>query len=927
MVKNSRLFPKSIIDSLPDLFLVIDAKDWTVRYVNDAMAQSLNISKNDLMGKNILKLLPPKVAKLRKQQGEKVISSKEPVYFEDERDGRWFDNTFYPVLDTDGTVIAGAVVVREITKSKLENLQKLADQEKYYSSLIEQSTDLIAVIDTQGIIRSVSTAATKLFGYQLHDLINQPMESYVHKKEIPHLQKIFREIITTNTSDYRIEHHIRHKNGTWIEVESIANNQIQNPQINGIIITTRDITERKQAEHALKDSEHKYRELVDNINDGVCILDQNGYFLYVNNIIIDRSEIPPETFKQITIYDLVLPEFQEIIRNNYKKLLKGEHVTPFEIAYKNASGKTIYVEINARLQINETGEIIFHGITRDITERKKALDDLRESEELYRTLLRTSPDPILITDLQGTIIEMSDNALQVYGGIFDKELIGKNVFSFISSEDIPRGQKFLSKALNEGILRGIQLKVLKKDQTNYDAEVNASVLKDEHGHPKGFIGIFRDITDRKMTEEKIRESEEKYRSIFNTSVGALITTDIDHKITNINPAALRILRYDTSQELIGRSTIEGYAYPEERDLLMKKLRETGYVPNYEITFLRKDGSLVYCLGIVGYLYDKDRKITGTINSFQDISEKAKAEREIIQTRDYLQSVINSSNDMIFTIDVKQRIQSWNLTAEKISGYSEKKLKGKHIIDAGIFINTEEMKTLIVDTFNGKPQKTNEVTLITVDGDHRLLNFSISLMKGENLEPIALLFTLCDITEESTVQRQMKWSQGYLCIDSDPVVSASMIQNFLRENKHVLLLFRGSLSELHKFEHHPNLTLNMLSNERFPQYTNLSLPKDVESVIEAFLIQHVDPVIVIKRLDYLISSHGFDETLKMLYRIHEHIRKHNGLMCIHISKACLDPASLALLQQEFSAFIVSDLENIHLSEEIITVLQTIYKLSS
>ena len=146
----------------------------------------------------------------------------------------------------------------------------------------------------------------------------------------------------------------------------------------------------------------------------------------------------------------------------------------------------------------------------DITARKQAEAALQESEEKYRTLVETSPDAVIMADLEGHVTFASPRALQMYGTENAGELLGKNPLDFFAPED---HQEFLTKlreTVEEGVTQDVEYNFVRKDRTRFVGEASSAMIRDASGRPTGFVSIVRDITERKRTEEALRRSEERY---------------------------------------------------------------------------------------------------------------------------------------------------------------------------------------------------------------------------------------------------------------------------------------------------------------------------------------------------------------------------------------------------------------------------------
>ena len=317
----------------------------------------------------------------------------------------------------------------------------------------------------------------------------------------------------------------------------------------------RDITERKQAENNLKQNEEKYQALVDNTNDGVYILNTEGRFTFVNHIIEKRSGMSIEQFEKLRFSDILTAEYVAIANENFEKIMRGETVAPYEVQYCTDDKRTLTVEINT-LPLHKDGEIVgLQGISRDITERKKAYDALRESESRFRAQYNGNPIPTLTWQKQGDdfiLTDFNDSA---------KTIIGSQGKSFLG---IQASELYKSR---QDIFRTLQ--------TCFDEKRIIRIeSRSEHFMPGKFIVItfvfvpydlvmvhMEDITERKQAEESLKETELKFRTIFDfASDGILLAQSDSGKFFSANKKICAMLGYNEEELLkLGVSDI----HPEE----------------------------------------------------------------------------------------------------------------------------------------------------------------------------------------------------------------------------------------------------------------------------------------------------------------------------------------------------------------------------
>jgi len=232
-----------------------------------------------------------------------------------------------------------------------------------------------------------------------------------------------------------------------------------------------------------------------------------------------------------------------------------------------------------------------HGICQGV-ERKKAEMEIWRREERLRAILASSPDVIIISDLNGNIVDCNDATLRLSGHSSKEELLGKSSFEFIVEKDRERAMQSLKKALEQKTMKNIEYTLRKKNGEEYIGELSASILKDSVGKPVGFVGVIRDITERKKTEEALKESEERYRSMVEQAPDLIVTLDEKGIVTSCNSAA-EDSGY-SKEEIIGKHFLESpltrgidATYAQE---LFNSIFEGKALEPIEVAWYHKDGT-------------------------------------------------------------------------------------------------------------------------------------------------------------------------------------------------------------------------------------------------------------------------------------------------------------------------------------------------
>jgi len=229
---------------------------------------------------------------------------------------------------------------------------------------------------------------------------------------------------------------------------------------------------------------------------------------------------------------------------------------------------------------------------RHAAERKKISRALQESLSSYRALVDAAPDSVIATDLNGTLTDVSQQTLKLHGAQRAEDLIGSNAFDLIAPEDRTRATRNTLTTMREGSVRNVEYTLLRLNGGRFKAEMSTSLVRDAAGRPKGYIATARDITERKKAEKAVRESEERYRTLVETSPDAITLCTPEGGIITANRRAASIHGFESPQELIGKSffsLVSGEDRPRARAHCTALLDE-GQLGSDEFNLLKSDGT-------------------------------------------------------------------------------------------------------------------------------------------------------------------------------------------------------------------------------------------------------------------------------------------------------------------------------------------------
>ncbi len=461
-----------------------------------------------------------------------------------------------PLYDKEGNVTGSLGILTDITNQKTIENELRASEEKY-RSLFRQAFDSVVLADADtGIIVDCNEAACNFFERTREEMIGQHQslfhsapvnemgftDSYVKSREnVP--GKVIEDLMITGTGKIK-------------NVDIVAGFVEMNGRkyIQGMF---RDMTEYKKALRALKDSEEKFsRAFYSNPLAMMIVTVNGGRIVDVNDPITRLFKIGRETVIGKTTEEIGLMGTLQTNRFSraewIEELNETGRIAHKEISYMASDGRRMVVTVAAEaLQLGDESCILY--VIEDITEKKAAEVKLRESEELYRTLIETSIDAISMTSLDGKIILCNKREAEIFGYNSPEEMTGMVARSLIAPEEQDVVEEEFTSFMAAGEVNGVVHTVVRKDKSRFIGEFNSRLMKDSNGVPVSIMNVIRDITGRRKAEEAIIKSEENYRYIFNTAAVALWEVDLFHAKTTIEN--LRKANHDLKQHLENNSEL------------------------------------------------------------------------------------------------------------------------------------------------------------------------------------------------------------------------------------------------------------------------------------------------------------------------------------------------------------------------------------
>jgi len=548
--------------------------------------------------------------------------------------------------------------------------QKRADlalkkSELEYRHLIEHAGEGIFVIQDERF-RMINPRAAELSGYSEQELLNQPFVRFVHPDEGDMLLDKFRNrnFGSTVPTHYTFRTICKDTTVRWVELNVVAITWDERPATLNFMT---DITDRKLTEDALKESEERYRHLIEHAGEGIYVV-QDGKLQMVNSRTTEMCGYTEQELISQPFKNFVHPDDFDILIDRFWRRIRGETVPSrysFRIARKD--GTLRWVELSVGI-IDWNGAPATLNYVTDITDRKLAEDALRESEERYRQFFRTTLDGLFITTPAGQWIDFNDAVVEMFGFYNRDEIFSSPIISFyVNPED---RVAFVERVEREGYVKENPVSFRKRDGTIFDSVMTVVVQRNPDGSTKAFIGTIRDITGRKRIEEALRESAEQYRLFFKTSQDSVFITGSNGRYIDFNDNLFQRLGCKSREEAMAVDTISTYAHPEERKTFIDLVNREGYLKEYPITFRRRDGREFDTLISIVAQKNSNGSIKAYFGTIRDITERKRAEAALRESEDRYRVVTQMITDFVWDWNTSTGCVQWFGDIDTALGYAQ-----------------------------------------------------------------------------------------------------------------------------------------------------------------------------------------------------------------------------------------------------------------
>lgn len=731
-------------------------------FVSDIYEKMTGYQAKDIVGKNFLDHVHPDDRPvINRRLKEKTKDPYEYRFIKKDGDIIWLLETSVSVAYQGEKALQGSVMDISRYKQNDESIELKRDR---LGAILQDVEDNYYETDLKGSFTFVNDALVRHTGYSRKELIGMNYRRYCDDATAKRMKKLFTALYRTGKSFSSIESQFIVKDGTKRFVEmsgSLIRDRYGKPI--GFRGLSKDITERKQMEDELRKREQRYRTILDDMDEGYFEVDLKGNLSFVNDALCrDLGYSPGEligmNYRLLSHHEETIKNIFQLFSNVYKT---GMPVKGLQGQYTVKDGRRHFSEISVSLSRNEKGQPVgFRGIFRNISERKRMEDELRESERKYRTILEDIDECYFETDLKGNMVFGNSAQCRDLGYTLE-ELREMKYEKYTDESILKETREIFSNIYKTGQPARYEGLYIHKSGKKYYSEVFVSLMRDAQGVPTGFRGLSRNISDRKEMEGALRKSEERYRTILEDMDEGYGELDLTGTWIFVNHAGARNFGY-AQQEMIGMNyrNVTDAASAKKMFALFNAVYTTGQpFKNEEVEYVTKDGNRRINEISGALIRDEKGKPVGFRVLSRDVTERKWSEDALLQSEAKYVSIIESIGDSYFETDLRGVTTFVNDKVCQDLGYTRSELlrmSNRDLQDEAAAGETYAVFNKVFET--GRPVKAFSYRAIRKDGTRAVYEMSISLMRDASGKPIGFRGLSRDITERKKMEDALRASE-------------------------------------------------------------------------------------------------------------------------------------------------------------------------
>ena len=625
---------RAFFDTIGDL-IVVTEPGGKILYANKALNRKLGYSPEELRTMFFFQLH----SQNQLQEAEKILSE----MLKGER-----ESCPLPLMKKSGEFLPVETRIwfgrwngQECIFSLCKDLSKEQEAQQRFERLFRSNPALMALSSLPDKkFLDVNDAFLKKLGYEKDEVIGKSFtELGLFTETNENKETLAGFLAGERFNDCELQ--VRCKDGTLLDGLFSAET-ISSQGRNSVLSVMIDITDRKAAERALKESEDRYRAITELSYNAICVVDESARIVWGNQKLVEIGGYTLEQFYESgTFANFLAPESQEFVFSNFLQFVAGqEYIHHYSFAFVRPDGEKRLAEkyMTDFKDLNGQRKLIINIM--DVTDRKKSEENLRESEQRFSNIVNMSPESILTATLEGVITYANPQTARMLGMNHEDEMLNRNILEFLHPEDrerVPDVQRLTMEGMGPG---PVEYRGLRRDGSTIVIGVHGELLRDEAGAPHGWLYMIRDMTEQRRAQEALRKSEERFRLLVQNSIDIIEIVDSEGRPSYIGDQITRILGYKP-EELMDTpvfANIHPDDLPRVMEIFTDGLAKPGSVGKAEYRYRHKNGEWVD-LEAVGCNLLHDPSIKGVVLNVREISERKRAEEEKSRLQAQLQQAM------------------------------------------------------------------------------------------------------------------------------------------------------------------------------------------------------------------------------------------------------------------------------------------------
>ncbi len=672
---------RAIYEAIPDAVFLYDSERREVVHANDAFCRMYGYAPDELKGRTLEAYWPvhPEDRARIRELSEILQTQPGPRHYPVHRRLRKDGSDFWAEITTTDTELHGRplklIITRDVTERR-KAAAALRHSEERYRTLAESARDSIFIINPDMTVQYVNDFGAKQFRRTPEATIGTPLRRLLHPSSIEGLEKHLTSVLQTG-QPVSVERTVRFAHApdreVWLDTRLTP---LRNDagEVEAVMGVARDTTRRRQAEEALRESEERYRRVVEDQTEFICRFQEDGTVTFVNEALCRYFEAPAEQLLGRSFFPYVHEGDRGAVEGQLASLTPERPSATIEDRVVLRNGEARWTQWTNRRIFDEQGNFLeFQAVGRDITRERQAESALRRTQREQAAILNSMTEHVIYHNRDMVIVWANRSACDSIG-LTPQQIAGKNCYELWQGRSRPCDGCPVKRTLETGGPHEEEIATPEGRQWL----VRSSPVQDENGGLVGVVEITMDITERTRAEEALRDSEERYRAVFEQATDSVVLLDAESgALVEFNDSACRNLGYTRDEfSRLTLADIDVIESPEEAAQHLAKVVRQGH-DIFETKQRRKDGDIRDVQVNTRRISVRGKNSVHAI--WRDITEQKRAQEALRQSEERYRTIYEVIPDAVFLYDpATTKLVSANDVMLELYGYTSEQIEAGEV---------------------------------------------------------------------------------------------------------------------------------------------------------------------------------------------------------------------------------------------------------